>query len=252
MEFKLKSTSNYGLFKTLEGNRPIIAAHVTEIEKKIEDRGYMCMPILVNEKMEIIEGQHRLETLKKLGMPVYYIVQPGLGLKDCMCLNSGTKNWVSNNYINAQAVAGNTNYIYLQQLMKQFPDLTFTVVSGAAAMAGGQKSFFKNKEIQNGYFLCDSEAYEKAGKLLSFFRDIKPCFHYGGQTQYYASAIFYALLRKDISWDTMRKNLYRHQLDLAPAANTLQALAVIEKAYNNRTRKKVYLTAEYKKERNIA
>ncbi|MBQ2600753.1 ParB N-terminal domain-containing protein [bacterium] len=65
-------TTDYDKFKTLDGNRTVEKSRVNKILKSINDNGYIHCPIIVNERMEIIDGQGRLEAVKQLGIPVEY------------------------------------------------------------------------------------------------------------------------------------------------------------------------------------
>ena len=76
-------TTDYSLFKRLEGNRNVLEIRVKRITASIKKVGWIQNPVIVNEKMEVIEGQGRLEALKRLGMPVDYIIVPGIGLDEC-------------------------------------------------------------------------------------------------------------------------------------------------------------------------
>lgn len=64
---EIKRTNNYDMFKRLEGNRFVDPKKVNKLKKSINEVGYISNPIIVNEKMEVIDGQHRLEALKELG-----------------------------------------------------------------------------------------------------------------------------------------------------------------------------------------
>ena len=57
-------TRDYDQFKKLNGNRNINESQVDGIVHSILEVGYQPVPILVNEFMEIIDGQHRLEAVK--------------------------------------------------------------------------------------------------------------------------------------------------------------------------------------------
>lgn len=64
-------TTNYEMFKFLDQNRqPQNRPMLTDSIKK---HG-LLMPIDVNEKMQIIDGQHRFLACKQLGLPVQYRV----------------------------------------------------------------------------------------------------------------------------------------------------------------------------------
>ena len=59
---------DYSQFKYLGGNRDI--THSKKLLESITQNGYFNVPILVNENMEIIDGQGRFEALKMLGLPI--------------------------------------------------------------------------------------------------------------------------------------------------------------------------------------
>ena len=80
-------TDEYDLFKTLEGNRRVLDLRARRIIRSIEKVGYVINPIIVNEKYEVIDGQGRLEALKRLNLPVYYIMIEGIGIEECRTLN---------------------------------------------------------------------------------------------------------------------------------------------------------------------
>ena len=70
---KIHVTSDYDQFTYLVGNRDIVNKHVKSLSAEIDNRD-LEIPIIVNEKMEVCDGQHRLEAYKVLGKPVPYIV----------------------------------------------------------------------------------------------------------------------------------------------------------------------------------
>ena len=72
-------TTDYEQFGKLKGNRNINEAQVIGIRNSIEKIGYQPVPILVNERLEVIDGQHRLEAARTLGIPIYFIIQKGAG-----------------------------------------------------------------------------------------------------------------------------------------------------------------------------
>jgi hypothetical protein len=89
-------------------------AHVKKLKLAIQQdpETIKYNPILVNEKLEVIDGQHRLEAIKQLGLDVYYVKVDGLKLNDVQLLNSVSKNWQPLDYAKAFATLGNVNYEY--------------------------------------------------------------------------------------------------------------------------------------------
>lgn len=115
-DYKIRKATNYEAFKTVLGNRKVRTAHVKKLKLSIEKdpESIKYNPILVNEKMEVIDGQHRLEAIKSLELPVYYVKVPGLKLEDVQKLNSVSKQWGPVDYAQAFAKLGNDNYqVYL-------------------------------------------------------------------------------------------------------------------------------------------
>lgn len=71
---KILVTTNYDIFKSLNFNRDKSKEHINNIVKMLKKENLLHLhPIIVNEQMELIDGQHRLEAAKELNLPVYYI-----------------------------------------------------------------------------------------------------------------------------------------------------------------------------------
>lgn len=76
-------TDDLTKFKVLDGNRKIKESHRQELIASIDKHGFIMNPIIVNENFEVIDGQTRLAACKELGVPVYYIVVPKIGIDEC-------------------------------------------------------------------------------------------------------------------------------------------------------------------------
>lgn len=142
--YTIESTYEYGRFRFIEGNRSI--DHAEKIEKSIRSSGLLIQPILVDENMRIIEGQNRYTACVNLGLPVYYVVQEGIGLNEVKDLNSASKNWNTRNFIHSYAAGDKKlDYIYVEQLMKQFPWATNRAIHFAVrGFAGSMKANVRN------------------------------------------------------------------------------------------------------------
>ena len=93
-------TNVHTMFKRQKGNRPINKNHLNRLTLSMKDN-YLFSPILVNEKMEVIDGQHRLQAQTELNLPVPYIVIDGYGVEETRILNQNTNNWTANNFMEA-------------------------------------------------------------------------------------------------------------------------------------------------------
>ena len=62
-------TTDYDAFKRVLGNRKVLEDRVSKILASFDKIGYIPVPIIVNEKFEVIDGQGRLEACKRRGLP---------------------------------------------------------------------------------------------------------------------------------------------------------------------------------------
>lgn len=110
-------TDDYSIFKRIDGNRNESSSHIKRLVKSFnsDPASARYNPILVNDKYEIIDGQHRIKALEELGLPVYFVQEDGLSLGQVRNLNTNTKNWNPTDFARSFAEIGNNNYqIYLE------------------------------------------------------------------------------------------------------------------------------------------
>jgi len=157
-------TKDYEQFKILVGNRNVDRNRVKKIRESIKSVGYISNPIIVNERMEIIDGQGRLEALKSLDMPVEFIVQPGLSVKECIAMNINHTNWKHTDYIKSYADTGNENYVRLNDLIQKFPNVSVFVIESVVL---GRSRNVKDI-IKNGMLECTEEIYLKSFDILTY------------------------------------------------------------------------------------
>lgn len=164
------TTNDYEQFKHLIGNRDVDGSRVKRIEESINAVGYVMNPIVVNEKMEVIDGQGRLEVMKKMGLPVYYVVSEGAGVAECRQLNIGQKNWYPIDFIKSYADGGNENYERLLKLIKSkegtmfSADLCVSVVKNKIAFRRTNAT----KAFKSGEFTASQDEIEQADRAMQF------------------------------------------------------------------------------------
>ena len=89
---KVYSTTEYNLFKKLRGNRAINELHVRRLVEAIKEKD-LQIPIIVDEDMNVLDGQHRLDAYKIVGNPIFYIVKNKFDLQDVRNVNSVKATW---------------------------------------------------------------------------------------------------------------------------------------------------------------
>lgn len=127
-------TTDYSIFKFMDANRNVDQLNVLRLESEMKKHQYET-PIIVNDNMEVIDGQHRLIVCEKNKLPVYYLVIPGLTERDCRKLNQNQKEWSTNDYLNYYSKIGSKSAKRLLDLSTQF-----NISAGTVMRASGHDS----------------------------------------------------------------------------------------------------------------
>ena len=161
-------TTDYEQFVQLVGNRDITRDRLAKIEASMLIK-QLPIPIVVNEKMEVIDGQGRLAVCKKHGMPVWYCVCPGLDINDCLTVNINSTKWSEVDILNRYAKTGNPHYQRLLNVMKEF-----SVNAQTAMLASGHGLFetSKREKMKNGECVFTEEDLEVATRNLKMGNEI--------------------------------------------------------------------------------
>lgn len=157
INIKNDKTTNFDEFVILELNRPLIDIHVKNLMESITDNPQLTelSPIVVNEKLAVIDGQHRLEAHKRLASlghiyPIHYIIREGFNIKNAQQMNSLSKTWGLVDYARIEAQS-NLNYrIFMDALgtRKLSAETIILYLSGKAAKhTGFKKGQFQVKEV---------------------------------------------------------------------------------------------------------
>lgn len=118
---QIVKTTDYSSFKLILSNREVDANHVRKLVKSITRKNLLFIrPLIVNDKMQLIDGQHRLAAAKEIKAEVYYLKVEGLTKADIAVLNTAQKNWTGSDFINFYAVEGNEHYKNLAALIDKY------------------------------------------------------------------------------------------------------------------------------------
>ena len=114
---KVYKTNKLEIFKPIVGNRPTNPMHIKRLSASIKQNGLLQNPIIVNEKMQVIDGQHRLSAAKLADSFIYYIIAKGYDLKDVQTLNLNQKNWNKKDFMDGYAAMGIESYVKLKDFV---------------------------------------------------------------------------------------------------------------------------------------
>lgn len=166
--YNVYTTRDYSIFKRLVGNRDIPESRISKIVDSIQKIGWIHNPIVVNEKLEVIDGQGRLTALQRLKMPVEYIIAPGAGTKECIYMNMNMVNWKLPDFIKSYAEQGNENYQRLLVLMEKYANGNLDIISTAVYRV----SRSKHRDIKEGILQLTEEQYNTAIPRLKFVKPL--------------------------------------------------------------------------------
>lgn len=230
------------VFKALQGNRSVEKSRVKLIKSSIAKIGMIDAPIVCNEKMEVVDGQGRLEACKQLGIAVPYIVIHGIGISECRSMNINQKNWSTIDYIKSYADLGNDDYIRILDFYKN---------SGFGANLSQNILFPRGdtnkmrEKLVDGEAVCSEkdllEAYEMSA-YLHRFDDIKT-----NRQKEFCLAIMRLVQNDIVDRFILDKKIHLKPREFDHISDILDCVGVIEDVYNFRVRERVYVLTEYLK-----
>lgn len=234
----VRKTSNYDLFKLSKFNRNVLIRQ--EMLDQAE-RGFIA-PIIVNENMVVIDGQHRLEASKRIGVPVSYIVINGLDKDDIVNMNTVQRKWGMANFIEAFANQGNPEYIKLVDILKGVYNNT-TVVCQVAFNV--QDILPVRKAVESGNFKFYN--YEKTLEFFNFLIRFKEQVKVPMKTKL-SLALFELFKIEKVDRERLINKVIETKLDeelRAKTFNMTEALKELIDAYNKNLTKKTGFMINY-------
>jgi glutaredoxin-related protein len=166
-------TTEYGRFKFLKGNREL---NERKIDKLVEDikAGIDFLPycpIIVNEQMEIIDGQHRFMAARKLKTNVHYMIKKDATLEVVPAINSKGSKWRTVDFMNSYVDLGKKEYLKLRDFMEEFPRISLPVAI-KVLHDGNTKGSEAVDLFREGAFVVSFE--ERAREVAQKLQDFEP------------------------------------------------------------------------------
>lgn len=167
----IQATKDYDKFILIKGNRTLIAGHVAKLTTSILQKNMLPQnPIIVNEKFEVIDGQHRLEVARNNELDIYYIVVPGARLEEIIALNSNNRVWTSMDYINSYASQGDRDFLWLKEFIEEYGINT----TQALTFLFGSEGTGPRTAIRRGRLSLSEEQKELAQTRADVLWEVRP------------------------------------------------------------------------------
>lgn len=161
---RILKTKEYDMFIKHENNRAIDPGNLKKISFSIQSNNLLeFRPILVDSDMCVIDGQHRLEAAKSLGVDIYYQISDSSKCEDIILLNANQKNWTAEDYVNYWTNKGNLNYKKLKEFSENNKIPLAQVLKYLITASGIDRS----KTLKTGLFIFpNEEKIEEINKYL--------------------------------------------------------------------------------------
>lgn len=187
-ELIIHQTYNYSMFKTIKGNRQLNPANYSKLLASMKER-FLISPILVNEEMEIIDGQHRKEVCEALGYPVFYHIKKGYSIDEVKIANTTGATWTLGDFLELHISNGLDEYIEFKSLIEHY-NVSITDLLKVISTFQNKNLTLVTNEFKDGKI----EALALHGKLLDFlgaledfnhFKHYKTSYFFGGFLRLY-------------------------------------------------------------------
>lgn len=226
------------IFKEVTANREVNKSHVKKLIAAIKKNNLLRInPILVDRKMNVIDGQHRLEAARQLKEGIYYIIDEHISEADISTLNSNKSNWKPSDYVNYYSINKAVGFSLVTKLLNLYPWLNISACVALLSSSGSGRP----AEIREGKI--DVSNYNNAIEILPKIDALKDDF------KFVTSGKFIRAFRKLIETglydhDHFLKKLEMNKRAFVQCATTKQYLEMIEEFYNKNLHEqhKIYFT----------
>jgi hypothetical protein len=248
------TTKNYDMFNHVDGNRIVNKLHVRRLRESFKTK-YLLSPIIVNSRFQIIDGQHRFNAAKELGLPINYIICPDYQLKEVQLLNTNSKNWKREDYLNAFCDLGYEQYIAFRKFKNRYPEYgienCMALLTNTSSTSGSGMTKLKDfksesnkdgqvrvRKFEEGNFIIKD--FDYACEMADNLRLIKP-YYSGYNRRFFVLAMIGIFKNEKYSHEQFIARLTSCPIPLEARANVTQQKLLIEEIYNYRSRDKISL-----------
>lgn len=233
----IEKTTDYKIFNKFGCNRKLDPANLRKIKNSILSKNLLqWRPILVNTKMEVLDGQHRLEVAQELGLEVYYQIQKDSEDVDIILLNNNQKAWDLEAYRNYYENKGNINYLRIRKFYEQ----NNITISEAFYLLSGQKGGNLIKAFKEGKFIYPDEetiqrktlALNRVEDIIFYIDSLKTNNKKFLKLKGFRTALITFLSHPDVEIDTLKSKISQKINLLRPVATWQDYVILLKDIYN--------------------
>ncbi len=227
---KIHVTKDYDKFSFLKENRPIVPAKLQRLEACYKQEYFgELFPIKVSPKLAIMDGQHRFLTVKKMGLPVYYVISRKLKMEHIGVINSTQDRWTAYDCVRYYALQGKEHYMVLEAYMGKWGFSLTTALPMLSTSGGGSAT----DAVRAGIFKVTQNLNE-ANKYAQRVHDFKGHFK-SYKNRSFVIACLDAFTHPDYNHDRMMAKVEYQSMRLVKCTSKEMYLQLLESVYNYKT-----------------
>jgi len=234
MKATIQATKNYGMFDFSIDNRDFNPGKHRELYKSLQAHGFdPARPIVCargkGARLEVVDGQHRLNFCRELGITVYYTITEH---SDPRAYNAPSVAWSIGDWLKSWRCTGNSHYEALAAFVEKYK---LPVTTSANLLSGTDNSGGEIvKKFKKGDFVVKDIQYAEAAAnaivaIAEHFPEAR-CFCF-------VAAVSRCVRVPQFSIEHLIRKIRKYPGELKPCARIEQYLDDIEALYNRADKK---------------
>ena len=237
----IHTTTDYSMFSLLEENRNV--GKLTSLRRSMATKNMLnAFPLIVNEKMQVIDGQHRLEVAKELGLQVFYIISSDVELHDVPMAAAAVSKWSNMDFCTHYAKKGVQPYAELLSILKMYPSVTFGLLSVAFALSGNHgMTGHSVSSFRNGTWRGATLPYIR--RTLDICNRVSPVLKKEAWRRYFVGAVGRLVRWEDFDEELLIKKINSFPTEVVQCIDIRKTLEMLQSIYNYRNRYRITFPA---------
>lgn len=240
----MRSTKDYNIFRKKEANRALLPVNLKRLVSSIRAQNLLkYRPIIVDKNYFVIDGQHRLEAAKILGVEIFYQIHKEATDEDMVLLNNSQAKWELADYVNYYLHKGHPEYLKYKEFADKIGLSIVHMIKRVVFIGGKQYQDVKSGKLK---FLDPDQMMrfeDSQNKYEEFLKHIKK--YILGDNKFIDSGRFEKAIRmiiknEEIDWKIfLNKTMIKSDaIKLCPTAESYYHLLL--DIYNWKNREKVH------------
>jgi len=233
-DVKIWIARDYSKFVLSELNRD--PSHYRKVLESIKTNDYtQYQPILVDKKMNIVDGQNRFLACKELGLPIYFIISREIHIYAAADINQASKNWSMQDFVQHYSKRGKENYTKMLDLCAKYGQRISTIAQ-FGKYSNGVNSHTENVKRGDFYFRDDVDIDGFFSHLATFQK-----YYSFSKNDRFVKALLKMYMHKDYSVDVMENKLRIASGIVNDQPKVDLMLSELLKLYNYKQRKQLVI-----------